>query len=766
MLLLFSFANTGCRRQPVLDLTLETPKGFALDSEGRTTVPPPLSTFATRLDLPGNLTPSATVWLRYTGPADPDLRSLMALHCVNVLRAFQNEKPILSSDQNPFALAPISFATLDTAAPSELYFKVQLSDRGRFDLNCRSLQITSQNKAVWNYIVSSSPVFISGTMISFVGLLGIILSFALVSRTLATFGFMALFGGFYVLSGLDLASSFLNEIANFRFSCMFLILIFYLLFFEDLVGSPRKIARILAGLNLILALTLQTAQLVDPALFQTYFAPQVLPLALIELGLTLILAFEAALRGRPFARTLSFMTATLSVFLGVDIYSHTHTTSGSPLLISPWVFLALLSVTLFRLLTRRFEDQIAIEKNRTNLVGKLNLELVGEVDRRTEDLSRRTMDLEKSSLLLEHRIEALQNQKRIATTVAHNNDQLLQQIVTIKKTLIPEILGQLQKLHDEDTHDPEGLLKLNQKLDRIAALFNRDIGSKSDSAVQIIDLISASKKHQKTLKSAVGGGQMELRISDSFEHWVRTFPARPAQLIVVDEALVESLTRIHEHNPGANVLLVTDQNAESGATYQIAYPMLDQVISLNLPKPILQSLLLTHIIKFASQDIFGIEKYLMWGTSIKERSLNMRNKNVNTWQDFDGSEETGRLAIKPIVVMAETLLAIRSQNRLSSGASDHQTLKQLRHGHDAHVFAVSIDLSGQILSRRDILQFFEQTQDSKSPLNILFQETHAIILNSNGHDRHELIALQFQTVETITKPAFYTFISGHFSTSL
>ncbi|MBC7530109.1 MAG: hypothetical protein H7318_00930 [Oligoflexus sp.] len=763
LLLCMIIAGVSCRSPQATDLSAEAPQGYSFDLPGLSDTPPEDEDFTPRLSIPSNIEQNSKVWLKYSLPADTHMDRLLARNCTNVLAIFQGESKIISGDNIEQGTSAFAFATLPSIKrPSQLYLQVKLSEHRRFDLSCKSLQLTSLNNAIWYYIVSSSPLVISGVLISFVGTLSLVLNFVVFSWTLLFFGAHALLIGLYLLSGIDLTNMMAIDASPYRTSAAFLTLITYLLFFEEFIGSRRHLARIFAGLNALVCLGFQICQTLSPQVYADKLAPNILTVAMLNMMVTLLLVFEAAAKQKPFARAMAFAAAFISLFVGLDIYNHSQ--SQISLFVSPWIFLFVICLTLVVLIYKSIAEQSKTEQVRTVNAKKRNLELQSEVDRRTEALSDQAKELELIHERLEERVEILTRQKSQASEVAKEKDDLLLHITEIKKVLIPRIVSRLQKLHDEPSaNDASDVVRQLDELLKVFSQATISTPEEKSKANEVIDVLSANKRYQRTFKSSIGGARLDLRMTESVEALLENGKGSPSRLIVIEDSFVEQLPAIHESNPKASLVAFSEKGMSSATQYLIQYPMLDQVLTLDLPKPILQKILLTHLMKLISQDVFGIEKYLMWGSAVKERPLDMRAHSADQWEGLRLDIEQAGLSQeleRKVSILAENLLEIRRGNLISSGQNDAQKLKQLRYGHDAHVFCLSVDLSGHILARQEIIRFFQSTPDSHPIAIQLFEESHAIILNSNGHDKHELILLLFQSNEEIPPAYFYSFISS------
>lgn len=756
-------SSVSCRSPQAIDLSQESPDAYALDQSGESELPPVDDAFAARLTLPHNIDARSRVWLRFKLPADNHMDRLLARNCTNILAMYQDDNKIISGDNFEQGTYAFSFATLPSSKrPTQLYFKVRLSEQRRFDLSCKSLQLTTQNNAIWYYIVSSSPLVISGALISFVGILSLLLNFAAFNWTLLFFGFHAFLIGVFLLSGVDLTLMMAFDTAVYRSSVAFLILITFLLFFEEFIGSKNQNARKFAGFNLILCVVLQILQTVNPQSYTDLVAPNLIILVILNLAVTLLFVFAAAAGQKPFAKGMAFVSAFMSIFIAIDAYNYAK--SQISFFISPWLFLIVTCITLIVLINQSIDEQNKDEQLRTSNAKKRNLELQREVDRRTEALSEQAKQLELTHGRLEERVDILTRQKSQAAEVAEEKDNLLLRITEIKKILIPRIVTRLQRLHDDPSLEESAeVLKQLDELLSVFSLATLSTPEEKSRSHDLIDVLSANKRYQRTFKSSIGGARLELRMSETIEALLEQLKASPSRLIVLEDSFADQLPLIHENNPKASLVAFSEKSMSAASQHQIDYPMLDQVLTLDLPKPILQKLLLTHLMKLISQDLFGIEKYLMWGSAIKERPLDMREHSSDQWDglrvDIEHAGLTQDLEQK-VLTLTECLLELRSKNLLSSGQNDTQKLKQLRYGHDAHVFCLSVDLCGHILARQDIIRFFQSTPDSHPLAHQLFEESHAIILNSNGHDKHELILLLFQSAEDIPPAYFYSFISS------
>ena len=756
-------SGTSCKEPKTVDLYKQLPDAYYLDETGALTEPPAQELFTSRLDLHQNLPKEAKVWLRYPLPADASFDRLLTRNCTNIEHYFQDQTEIFSNDGGtPLEDTSVFASLVSRERPSELFLQVGLSEKRGYAPVCNFLKLTTLNNAIWHYLVSDSPTLISGALICFVGIMGLVVNLSMFSWTLLFFGLHALFFGFYILSGLDVVARVFSDLTRFRVSGAFFILITFILFFEEFIGSKKQLARKFALFNVVLCVALQIILSADPAFYDSKIRPNLITIGIFNLIIVLLFVFEAASRQKAYARGFAFATAFLGFFVAIDMYNHFF--AASSFLITPWIFLVVTCLTQMVLLKLNITEQSHAELVRIENAKKRNLDLQLEVERRTEALSLQTKELEGAHTVLEERVDILTKQKQSASEIAQEKDHLLMRITEIKKKLIPRIVARLQGLHDDPS--PKDSAEIGILLDELVKIFSEATHSTPDEKMKVqetIDLLSANKRYQRTFKSSIGGAKLNLRIAETVETLLANIKSDPSRLIVVDDSFVERLPEIHELNPRATLVLFSEKDLASANDYQMKYPMLDQVLSLDLPKPILQKILLTHLMKLITQDVFGIEKYLMWGSAIKERPLDMRTQSADQWEglrlDIEQAGLTAGLERKAIH-LAENLLEIRRANLITSGKAEHHKLKQLRYGHDAHVLCLSVDLSGQILARQDIIKFFQQGEARHKLAAELFEDSHGIILNSNGNDKHELIVLLFQSSEEIPPAYYYTFISS------
>lgn len=755
----------GCRPPLTVDLASRTPQAIALDREGRSSTPPPAQDYRRHLEQDNEWAgkPEPKAWVRYDLPRDATY--VYARSCENVLRIYQDDQLVMASDSNKtypsvvrlFAHGP--FVALPKAGGS-LYFQTFYSSKTQFEIACGSLHVGTRDRVLWQFLTGHSPTLISGIVVVFLGLAGLILTFFDFSRALFYFSTFALSMGMVFLSGAEIPEQVLgagNHWTNFWHLSYTFVPIPFFLFFDAVLQPPYRFARKLALLNLtvfvLYVLAFFSLANLDMELIRIYVSR----IYLVEGLIFIAIIIQAIVLRLPYSRLYGGAILLFLFAAMFDIYSGLMRQSFTPL--APWFFLIFVTFCLVSLVIKKLRDDSETEREKATWVQERNRRLQGEVEKRIEALGKRSVELEATHVELEERLDLLMGQKRKVAELAQEQDNLLTKIADIHQVLLPRLVKKLQSLHE--AIDPYQIPKVGDTINEIGRILEplaQLYRTRSVTKQRRIIALCSNKKHQRSLRAALGGSKIDFRIADNAEEFATLLTDNQPDMIVLDESSSARIRDYHEKNPKATIILLIDGSAEDGLRYLCENTMLDQAFSLQLPKGILHKMLMTHFSKFINRDLFGIEKYLMWGSVVKERPILSRETTepmlaaVKRDLEFLDLSTT---AHPKVLNICQLLLKVSESELITKRVDDEKSIRQLRFGYDANLVAISLDLTGQLLARREILDLFQR---SESILQDLSRVAHALILNSDGGSRHELVAVLYEGESTDATAFLYPFL--------
>jgi hypothetical protein len=775
--------SAACGREAKYDLLSYPNAQYWIDSTGEHQGAPPANgewkTFDKQAlkDMPADT--RQRTWVAM--PLPPDRTYILLSGCRNLLSIFQEDIALDSDERQfgdighgePIPARPSILRLPLSQGSSTLYLKTIYSRQVGYAVDCQLLEVTTKEDALRGLLSQETNNVIVGYITLFLGLAGLIMFIFKPQKVLLYFSSFATGMAGVYLFGTDiyrLNPDYLWPFHIYWHMSVGFAPIPFFLFFNEVMRPPWQLTRWIAYLNagvlgIMILLYLTPSHLTLADLRQYYF-----PFLAIELLLIPPLAVVGILQRRPFAKLFSAGVILIACSAIHDINTLLYKVNSKGEMILPWVLVAFVSLLLLVMIQLAIGQEATIEKQAGQLLIDRNRSLLIEVERRTSDLNKRSQELERLHRELEERHELLLEQRRHMVELAEEKDLLLHQIYEIRQKTLPSILNHMQKLHTQSDPDELRVLgddmdELHQVLERVAKLYTQRIHIRN----RRILILDPDKKNQRGYKLSLGGSKMELTlISSSNELWAH-LDQKHYEMIGVHQDFFEVIDAIRARQKECSILLLSSSDDSRNLKYLFDTHGPLQVIPLNLPRSLLQKILLIHVTKLVSKDIFGIEKYLVWGSAVKERPLpEIQDQELLVTairRDLEGLglEEA---AVRRLGEMCRSLMEIERSNRIvqSSGSNAKETvLQQVRYGYDANFMLISIDLQGQLISRESLLGLLcghQQEGGTTIPgMTRLFELADAITLNTNGRGHHELMAIvhpEYEHQATQTA-AFYYF---------
>ncbi|MDQ3230497.1 MAG: 7TM-DISM domain-containing protein [Pseudobdellovibrionaceae bacterium] len=759
----------ACRQGPTVPLQQSDPILWFYDAQNKYATPPPVQeawqgvTEESFDDKPIN--PEARAWFAYPLPENKDLSYLILTKCTNVVRVFQDQQ--LMVERTPDVTYPNSVRIIlgepflvlpNEMRPSQLFLETFYSDRSGYQPACHDLILSDQEMALYHFLATEVTDLASGAIVIFMGIGGFLLYGVKGGRVLLYFSLAATTMSLSYMTGTDLAYVLFAHKPMWRL-IWHLLLVFspipFFLFIESIMPKRQRVAWGLALLNLLIFVFFLGAWLWDhdvnfDGLRRTYYKILIIQVA-IFLPFTLKWMFEKSQFAMRLGVSLVVMTLAAMYDIGHLLFSDT-----GRVLLFPWALIGFISILLSIMVQKTVQSDAEIQRAKAKLIADRNRKLQSEVDRRTADLNRRNSELEQLHLELEDHHEILANQKEKVAIIARDKDVILSRIAELRNQSIPKIFNCLQQLHvafDDNSFNELSthINLLTRTLEPAAHLYEKN-HSISKKRLLILD---ADRKHQRIYRMAIGGSKVDLQIAENPQDFLQLIQQHPFDLLALHQNWLSLAAEIVKDNPHSRIVVMSSEESLKNLTMMRQNPNVAHIIPLNLPRLMLQQILLIHLSKLLTRDIFGIEKYLAWGFEVKEKPLpTVDQRDFLVRQLREDLEKMG-LEADGIDAMAEItscLLSIKKAHALVTNWSPQTIstpLQQLRYGFDASLVALSMDLRGQLLSQQELIVFLERhIQESEAARSLpslarLLQLADALIINSDGDKRHELIVLIF-----------------------
>ncbi|WP_218109841.1 7TM-DISM domain-containing protein [Oligoflexus tunisiensis] len=769
LLLLLLTGPIACRQGGTFDLRQGEPVLWFYDSNNVFQTPPPSGTGWQEVteesvdDKPINS--KARAWFAYSLPEDPALHYLILTKCTNIIRIFQDQELIL--ERTPEVSWPNSVRIIQgqpflilprPERPSQVIVETFYSDKNGYQPTCHTLNVSEQDMALYQFLATDIADLTAGSIVLFMGIGGFLLYLIKGGRVLLYFGLSACAMSITYITGTDLVYVLFSHTPLWRLIWHLLLALApvpFFLFIEEIMPTRQKIGHKLALLNACIFVFFLGSWLWSDSLSFDGLRRNYYKVLIVQVLIFLPFALRAMFEKSQFGARLGVSLVVLTVASLHDIGQLLFSDSARGMLF-PWALIAFISILLSIMIQKTIQNDAEIQRAKAKIIADRNRTLQAEVDRRTADLNRRNSELERLHLELEDHHEALANQKEKVALIARDKDAILSRIADLRNHTIPKVFSCLQQLHvafdnasytDLERH----ISLLTRTLEPAAQLYEK---SHSISKKRLL-ILDADRKHQRIYRMAIGGSKVELQLAENPQEFLQLMREHAFDLLALHHSWLSLTPEIIRTHPNTRIVVMSSEDTLKNLAMMRQNPHVAHIIPLNLPRLMLQQILLIHLSKLLTRDIFGIEKYLAWGFEVKEKPLPAMEQRDSLVQQLREDLERMGLEGESIEDMAEitsSLLSLKKAHAMVAN-SNPQTistpLQQLRYGFDASLVAISMDLRGQLLSQQELIVFLEEHiqegegRRSLPGLSRLMQLADALILNSDGDRRHEIIVLIF-----------------------
>jgi DNA-binding response OmpR family regulator len=285
---------------------------------------------------------------------------------------------------------------------------------------------------------------------------------------------------------------------------------------------------------------------------------------------------------------------------------------------------------------------------------------------------------------------------------------------------------------------------------------------------QSILIVTPDRKLQRTVQRILGATGYPVDIADALEQGMRLMQHRCPLLVVVDDTAARS--------PAADAFFAAAQakGAEACMTLLAAESSADVPRILELgaitnllvhPMPILAEELMTTVHKLIRGDLFGADKYLLWGTELHVHTITRASQRsmlvAQLAEEVRTRGQSARVASMAMLVADELISnAVHNAPVDASGVhfrrdtprdveielAPHETV-QLRWGCDARYLAIEVTDQFGSLDRETILRSLATNSIRESGggagmgVALCYRSCDHLVFNSSPGNRTEIIAL-------------------------
>ncbi len=645
---------------------------------------------------------------------------------------------------------------------SRLYLQVVYSGKSGFCYDCFQLSISSRYEAMRSLLESAAPELFATFVAFFLGLLSLFLTISRRQKMITYFSlFVFTMAGLYFNENL-IVRMVLAHAVNWDALAYFALMaapIVFLLFFEEVLSPPFQLAKRIAWLDLSIFIVELVTFVAMPemniALHRRYY----FIFLLVEFAFIPPLCIIGIIQRKPFAKSFGFGAILVVGAASCDVWADLFAVS-KPIVLMPFALIAFITLLLGIITSLATREDATIEKEKLRLAQERTQNLMNLVTRRTADLDQNSEKLASLNQELSDKHEFFLVQAQKVSEYAEEKDRLLQQIHRIRESSLPQILASLQKLH----RSPDDAVKkaIDQESSLIQQVFEvvaRLYAMRQHLLDRRILIFDAEKKNQRFYKLALGGSKLELILVGTHEEFSAQLDRHSFELIGIHEQQVAALALTQTKQPEASIIIFHESQLLEDHI-PLVHPAGVHYLALNLPRTLLQKLLLTHVTKLVTREIFGLEKYLNWGSMVKEAGVASRDQQLHVLERMRAQLESLGLMPEHLAQMvraAHNLLDIQAKGLLADhGGIKHTSQTILRYGYDASFHMVSISIQGRLGAQ---VQKLFQTSDPSPPIAELLHTADCLILNSDSQLRHEILAImQSDKINEKTELAsFHTF---------
>lgn len=288
----------------------------------------------------------------------------------------------------------------------------------------------------------------------------------------------------------------------------------------------------------------------------------------------------------------------------------------------------------------------------------------------------RTRELNITLTQLEQQNTTLMASNRKLEDVNQTKERLLKNLTNLQETHLQELHNHLNALQKVST--PDSMEKIRQIIRGVHLIEEiiRPITSLylSEKAIQSkrVLLAETNKKQQIIAKMALGGTGVELDIVSEIQEGQQYLENKTYDIICANIEMVELTKQAREQNPQIQSVFMTSEHASTYLPVLDQNPFLYNIVSRNEEdRTFTLKNIITTISKLITNDYFGLEKYLNWGTEVQQYPVvnsATRGKMVEEMESYFTKLGVRRPILKKCAMVVEELL----MNAIYDAPVDHE----------------------------------------------------------------------------------------------
>ncbi|MCB0420768.1 MAG: cyclic nucleotide-binding domain-containing protein [Bdellovibrionales bacterium] len=276
-----------------------------------------------------------------------------------------------------------------------------------------------------------------------------------------------------------------------------------------------------------------------------------------------------------------------------------------------------------------------------NRLENVNSQLEIKVADRTKDLKQKTLDLMASHQKLETKnAELLAGHAKMSEILAAQ-EVIFHKLENLEKDQLIPLEDSLKNLikaqkKDELEFEVNRVLKSVHDLKHhLEPIVNR-ISAAQNMISQKVLLADPEKKQQVIAKMALMGTGVELDIVASKEEGLKMLKEKSYNIILVDLSLINLAEAAFDLSPHSKFVFMTSEPLENCLDQLQSSSIFPNIVSRNMnDRSFTIKNIMTTVVKLSSTDIFGLEKYLLWGADVQEEVVTSSDTRAELIEHMD-----------------------------------------------------------------------------------------------------------------------------------
>ena len=433
-----------------------------------------------------------------------------------------------------------------------------------------------------------------------------------------------------------------------------------------------------------------------------------------------------------------------------------------------------LHLALYKLFSHILTNKLVETNNKAKYVEDLNTELENAHKELTlinsqleEKVKRRTLDLENQNaeLKVSHRkIEELYSSQDVTFNLIE--DLYANHLKPLYSNL--DDFDSIATKPDNVSDTKNKILDVIKLLEPIAHRYNEEQSIK-DQRVLFADPI---RKQQVVAKMALGGTGVKLKTVSNFDEGKALIDEQPFDIVFVSTDTLELAEYARSKSPDTKFIFISSDYIPDFLPHLEKYPFITNVVSRDTEDKLFTiKNIMTTITKLTSQDIFGVEKYLAWGSQIIDHKIissQQRPKVIQSMLEYFQNIGARKSHLGHCQLVAEEILmnSIYDAPVDKNGTSlynhlDRTEVVQLapehqstfRYGADGVILGISVTDPFGALDMRTILRYLNSCYSGQSGslnkdkggagrgLHQIIENSDLVVFNVRPRNKTEVIAL-------------------------